>query len=177
MLGELNFVPYQSSWATRFEALRDMWAPVLPSGAKVEHVGSTSVPGLAAKNCVDVLVTVPRGHLVPATTALEEAGLQYRPGTFADDPDRRFLRLVENDSRAAHVHLFSEGHPAIDEMIATRDLLRRDASWRRRYAQIKEILATRHPADRPAYLAGKDAFVKELTAVAVSQPSPSADPS
>lgn len=56
---ELHFVPYNAEWPARFATARDEILPNLPSGSRVEHFGSTSVPGLAAKDCIDIAVAVP----------------------------------------------------------------------------------------------------------------------
>lgn len=167
MTHELDFVEYNPDWPSRFEQLRISRLSELPSGALVEHVGSTAVPGLASRDCIDILVTVPSRDLQTALTVLRAAGFEHRPDTFSGDPQRLMLRLLgPQRQRVAHLHLMAEGHIAAVQMLVVRDLLRSDANWRERYAWIKRDLAEQFPQDRPSYVASKDAFMRTMTEAA-----------
>lgn len=168
MTNELNFAEYAADWPSRFMQLRTTYLRGLPVGATVEHVGSTAVPGLPAKDCIDIVVTVPAEDLQTALVMLAASDFEHRPTSFSEDPERFFLHLLgPQRQRVAHLHLMAEEHFAAAEMVAVRDLLRRDMSWRKRYTQIKRNLAEQFPMDRPSYLAGKDSFVRDMTAAAV----------
>lgn len=141
----------------------------LTEGARVEHVGSTSVPGLAAKDCIDIAVVVPRlGQIDEAVAALAPLGYQARPNAF-DDPGHVFLRRLGNGQRSHHLHLYQEGHQNLIEVLAFRDLLRADPDARERYQSVKKSLAEANPYDRGGYLAGKTEVVQELVQLALAR--------
>ena len=169
MIDDLRFRDYGPPWPTRFQQPTTALQDHLPAGVTVEHVGSTAVPGLAAKDCIDILVVAPGKHLATAQQGLRASGYEERPRSFADEPRRWFWRLVENQERAAHVHLMLSGHRAADAMRAVRDLLRSDPQRREAYQELKASLAATNDHDRPAYLAGKANFMRRLTRAAIEQ--------
>lgn len=98
----VDFSDYDSRWPDEYAQLARSWA--LPELARIDHVGSTAVPGLAAKACIDILIRVPRDHHDVVAAELSSHGFEERPGLWAEDPNRRFLRLVRNGRRVAHAH-------------------------------------------------------------------------
>lgn len=122
----------------------------------VEHVGSTSVPGLCAKPVVDLLVGRPPG--ISAESAIR--GLVAADYVHRGDlglPGREFLRRGEPS--AYHVHLVEVGGAHWLRMLRFRDRLRSSPELARQYADLKRSLARRFPRDREAYLAGKAPFI------------------
>lgn len=170
---ELHVIAYDPSWPIRFAEARDEMLPALPEGTRVEHFGSTSVPGLAAKDCVDIAVVVRRDQYGEAIAGLESVGYEARPNAF-DDPEHLFFRRLHTGRRTHHIHLYVEDHPDLVEVLAFRDLLRADPEARRRYQEVKLGLAQANPYDRSGYLAGKTAVVRELLAVALARRDPKA---
>lgn len=129
--------------------------------APVEHVGSTAVPGLAAKPVLDVQAAVlDLGCAGAVAQALAPAGWHLVPAELDARPWRRFLVHVVDEHRAAHLHLLPAGSARWSEQIAFRDALRADPALVLRYAELKRTLAAQHSADREAYTAGKDEFVR-----------------
>ena len=120
------------AWPKRFEAERARIAGALGSRALlIEHVGSTSVPGLAAKPIIDVLVAVADADEEPAfVPALERAGYVLR----VREPGHRMLRTPELD---VHVHVWGEGDDEIRRMLAFRDRLRASDADRDAYERLK----------------------------------------
>jgi len=124
----------------------------------VEHIGSTSVPGLAAKPVVDVVVAVPditaeEDYL----DALLAAGYVLR----VREPGHR---LVRTPARDAHVHVYEQGDPAVGEYLLLRDHLRRDAADRALYEQVKRELLTRRWDDMNAYSDAKTDVIDAIKA-------------
>ena len=123
---------YDPAWAERFDAervvLENVLAPWLSAG--VHHIGSTSVPGLAAKPIIDMMAGVESLDAAwAATTALGELGYVYRvhrPEAHAFHRDEEF-----------HLHLTEPGSDLWRERLAFRDALREDAGLRREYAEWK----------------------------------------
>ena len=135
--------------------LADQVAPYVDG--PVEHVGSTAVPGLAAKPIVDLMagVEVLDDRLVP--------GWSYVPPDLDLRPHRRFHVLVHDDHRVAHLHLMRTDEPRWAAQLAFRDALRGDDDLRDAYAALKRRLAAT-TSDREAYSEAKGDFVREVLA-------------
>lgn len=155
--GTVRVAPYDPAWPALFaaEAARiGAAAGALP--LRLEHVGSTGVPGLAAKPIVDVLAGRPPGSsAAPYVEALVRAGYEHRGEQGI--PGREFFR--RGTPRAYHVHLAERDGPVWREMLRFRDALRADPSLAAEYARLKHELAARFPREREAYTSGKGPFV------------------
>ena len=124
----------------------------------VEHIGSTSVPGLAAKPIVDVVVavddiTAEEDHV----ERLIAAGYELR----VREPGHRLVRTPERD---VHVHLYERGHPAVDDYLLLRDRLRSDDADRALYESTKRELLDRDWSDMNDYADAKTAVVEAIKA-------------
>lgn len=152
-------VPHDPAWARRFAEERERIAAALgPLARRVEHIGSTAVPGLVAKPVVDVLVAVPDVEDEPAyADPLVAAGYVLR----VREPGHRMLRTPARD---VHVHVWREGSREVARHLAFRDRLRADAGDRTRYAAVKEGLAARDWPSMDAYADAKDAVVAAVLA-------------
>jgi GrpB-like predicted nucleotidyltransferase (UPF0157 family) len=155
----VEVVDHDPSWATAFAEERARIAAV-PLGTVVEHIGSTSVPGLPAKPTLDIMIV--SGQLSLVLPALESIGYEYRPGSFAEDPAHYFLRRVRGGVRTHHVHLLERNSPRVGQYRLFRDYLIATPAAVTLYADAKRDLIARHGDDRAAYLAEKPAVVEEL---------------
>jgi GrpB-like predicted nucleotidyltransferase (UPF0157 family) len=132
------------------------------AAAGVEHVGSTAVPGLAAKPIIDIAVGVRPGEPVAELrTHLEPLGFIYR-GDLGSQGGLLFVLETAPRHRIAHVHAVEYGGESWVRYLAFRDRLRSDPDARDSYAKLKRILAERFPGDRAAYTAGKDQVISAL---------------
>jgi len=159
--GQVRVVPYDRAWELLFTAeatrLRAALAPNLP--LTLEHMGSTAVPGLAAKPILDLLGGYPPGAPVaPYIATPVRAGYVHRGEQGI--PGREFFRRGE--PRAYHLHLVAEGGAVWREQLAFRDALRRAPALRDAYAALKLELARQFPHDRESYINGKGAFVRHV---------------
>jgi GrpB-like predicted nucleotidyltransferase (UPF0157 family) len=147
------------AWPVRFRAERERIAAALgPRALRIEHIGSTSVPGLAAKPIVDLQVTVADPDDEPAfVPALEAAGYVLR----VREPGHRMLRTPELD---VHVHVWRDGDPAADRDLAFRDRLRASAEDRDAYERLKRELATRDWEHMNAYADAKGPLIEAILA-------------
>lgn len=139
------------SWPRLFEEHRDRVLAAL-DGAQVDHVGSTSVPGLAAKPIIDVQVVV--ADLEAAVEQLVAAGYVLR----VREEGHRVLK----GEPPANVHLYEPGDPEIEAHLRFRDLLRTDPEARRRYEELKRSLAGRVWPDMNHYAEAKGPLIREL---------------
>jgi GrpB-like predicted nucleotidyltransferase (UPF0157 family) len=140
-------------------------APWLVDG--VEHVGSTAVPGLAAKPIIDLMASVCDldAVVLQAGQSLAADGWCYVPPELDSGGSWRRFFVKPDESgqhRYAHLHLIQVGHPRWAEQIAFRDALRRDDELARRYGELKRRLATEHAEDREAYTDAKGEFVRDV---------------
>jgi GrpB-like predicted nucleotidyltransferase (UPF0157 family) len=144
------------SWPQRFEEHRARIAAALGDLAtSVDHVGSTSVPGLAAKPVIDVQVVV--ADLDRAAGLLEAAGYALR----VREPGHRVVKAVP-PAYDANVHLYEDGHPELAPHLLFRDRLRADPAARRRYEEVKRSLAGRVWPDMNHYAEAKSDVIREL---------------
>jgi GrpB-like predicted nucleotidyltransferase (UPF0157 family) len=145
------------AWPARFEAERAVIAQALGDRAlRIEHVGSTAVPGLAAKPIVDVMVVVADPDDEAALVApLEGAGYELR----VREPGHRMFRRPD---RSVHVHLWAQDDPEVGRMLAFRDRLRADPAARDEYEQLKRRLAERDWEDVNHYANAKGPLVEDI---------------
>jgi GrpB-like predicted nucleotidyltransferase (UPF0157 family) len=139
--GPVLLAAYDPAWPTAYEALAILIDGALgPDVGALHHAGSTSVPGLAAKPIIDLILEVADSADEEAyVPALEAAGF-----TFAHrEPEWFGHRLMRFVAPKANLHIFSYGCPETVRMIAFRDHLRRDAADRALYEQTKRTLAAR----------------------------------
>ncbi len=156
---EIVIVDYDSSWPARYQLERDRVRRALGASAlRIEHIGSTAVPGLAAKPIVDLLVAVadPDDETVTAT-ALEAAGYELR----VREPGHRMFRTPERD---VHAHVWAHSDPAVTRHLMFRDRLRRSPGDRDAYERLKRELAAREWADMNEYADAKGALIEAILA-------------
>jgi len=163
---QIVVVPFDPVWSVRFEAERSVLERVLAPWLKdgIHHVGSTAVPGLAAKPIIDIVAGVRDLDQARASfEPLSEESYVYsphRPGIahhFAK-PSPRLPEL------AYGLHLTEPGSDLWRERLAFRDALRQDADLAVDYEALKQRLAQEHPHGAEAYTAGKRAFVAGVLA-------------
>ena len=155
--GPVTLVEWDPEWAERFEREAVRIRSALGAVARrVEHIGSTSVAGLAAKPVVDILLTVAdpdaEAGYVPA---LEAAGYVLR----VREPRHRMLRTPD---LGVHLHVYADDDPECERVLVFRDRLRSDAGDRAAYERLKRELAPRDWADRQDYADAKGELVEAI---------------
>jgi GrpB-like predicted nucleotidyltransferase (UPF0157 family) len=183
----VEIVDPDPAWPRAFDALRDEIART-PGAVAIEHVGSTSVRGLAAKPVIDVMIGVRDASILDANgdepwaptnthslacagsaahVALVEfltaRGFVYR--SHADLPEQLLLRRDVSGRRAHHLHVARIGSAYWDEHLLFRDYLRAHAPRAHRYGELKREIARVHRESVP-YMHAKSAFIAETLALA-----------
>jgi len=155
-------VDYDPHWPDLFTHEADRIRSVLGGRAlRIEHAGSTSVPGLAAKPVIDVVLVVANPAQEDAyAPALEAAGYLLR----IREPHWYEHRMFKGPDTDVNLHVFSSGCPEIDRMLLFRDWLRENAADRDLYSRTKLTLAQREWEDVQDYADAKTAVVKEIMA-------------
>ncbi|KAB2348289.1 GrpB family protein [Actinomadura rudentiformis] len=161
--GSVRVMESQPGWSEVYEQLASALRPALGVLAiAVEHVGSTSVPGLPAKPIVDIAVGLAAGaQLVDVVDAVTALGYEFR-GDKGEEIGRLFVLEPRPHYRVAHVHAVRHGGLQWREYLAFRDRLGSDSAAHRAYAQLKRQLAVKYADDRQAYTAAKTSLVREL---------------
>ncbi|NIK55585.1 GrpB family protein [Kribbella shirazensis] len=164
MIAPAEVLDYDPRWPLWFAEIRARVTPYLDGlPHHLEHVGSTAVPGLAAKPIIDVDIVVPAAGLVRmAIERLTAAG--YRHEGDQGIPGREAFALPPDAVHYHHLYVVVEGNKAHQDHVALRDHLRLNAADRERYAARKRELAHLLTTDRAAYVEGKAALVEELLA-------------
>ena len=128
---------------------------------RIEHAGSTSVPGLAAKPIIDILLVVADSAKEDAyAPALEAAGYVLR----IREPDWYEHRMLKGPDTDINLHVFSSGCPEIDRMLMFRDWLRSNAADRDLYARTKLALARKEWRHVQNYADAKTVIIEEILA-------------
>jgi GrpB-like predicted nucleotidyltransferase (UPF0157 family) len=166
--GRVRVVPYSDLWPALYDAEIARVSFALAT-ARVslafEHMGSTAVPGLAAKPIIDILAGLrAEEDRASAITVLQAAGYTHRGEQ--EIPGRDFFR--RGDPRQYHIHLALIDGKFWSDHVTFRDWLRQHPSAAADYMALKLALAERYPANREAYIEGKSAFVADILRTAAS---------
>ncbi|HEY6398127.1 MAG TPA: GrpB family protein [Solirubrobacteraceae bacterium] len=148
---------YDPDWPAQFAAHRDRVHRALgPLTIRIEHIGSSAVPGLAAKPVIDVLVTVAdpddESVIVPAMTS---AGYHLR----VRETGHRMFRTPNRD---AHLHVWGDSDPEVSRYLRFRDRLRASVKDRRAYEQLKRDLSAREWQDTNQYADAKSVLIEQI---------------
>lgn len=164
----VRIVDHDARWPEQAEAeLRRIEGALGEVARRLEHVGSTAVPGLAAKPILDLQLSVEalqaRERYVEP---LERLGYLFAPAP--ESPDRHFFARPPQRPRTHHLHVVEADSEQELSHIAVRDFLRTHRDEAACYAALKREVVARHPQDRLAYIEGKDAYVTALEERAVT---------
>jgi len=162
----IEVVDYDPVWIAAFEREAAILNGVFGQRVvEVQHIGSTAVPGLAAKPIIDILVVLDHTDDINRfDRAMEGAGYRVRgecldapvPGT----PGRFYFSKETNGVHSHHVHVCAKGHGEILDKLVFRDYLRAHDSAAAAYGELKRRIAAQYRFDNIGYMHAKDSFVK-----------------
>ena len=163
----VEIVPYDPHWPNEYEEERNrILSQTGDLFAGLEHIGSTAVPGLAAKPIIDIMGGL--YSLADSPRWVEDiVGLGYEHVPEFEDsfPDRRYFRTWDENGRSSrHLHVVILGSEWWSLRIQFREALRSDAAIREEYEQLKRRLARDYRNDRKSYTEGKAEFIAEVLA-------------
>lgn len=164
MTNPIVVVEYDPQWPQAFATVRDMLQTALAAlpVIAIEHVGSTSVPGLVAKPIIDIDVIVDGSQVTAAASALETAG--YQPLGDLGIPDRYAFQAPDDGIRR-NTYVTVEGCLSVRNHLGLRDVLRSDTALRDEYGAVKQRLAG-ETDDIEVYLDGKTEIISRILAKA-----------
>lgn len=156
--GKVKISPHNPKWIRSFEAEKKL----LKKFGRIEHIGSTSIPGLCAKPIIDIAIGVSslkNKGVAKYKKPLAEIDYQYirekRPGEFL------FIKGPESN-RTHHLHMIELDSPAWNKYISFRDYLINNPDSIKEYADLKTKLATKFAEDRKSYTAGKSKLIEKF---------------
>jgi GrpB-like predicted nucleotidyltransferase (UPF0157 family) len=158
--GTVKLASYSTAWRRKFQAEQRRLANRLaPRRYKMEHIGSTAVPGIDAKPIIDIAMQIPSFRCLKTWIALlESAGYQYK-GEYGL-PGRHFF--TRGTPVLQHLHLVSPETHHWNDWLLFRDFLRSHPSAAEHYRLTKQALARRFSKDRDAYTRAKTPLVRKL---------------
>jgi GrpB-like predicted nucleotidyltransferase (UPF0157 family) len=160
----IQIVDYNPDWPRRFAAEREQLVAVFqPLTARIEHIGSTAVPGLGAKPIIDIMLGVDRiGDVQQQVAALTTIGYEYRPDMEVTLPERRFFVKPPAYPREVHLHAVEYATPFWNRHLLFRDVLRNHPKAAAEYLALKRRLAIEFVDNREAYTDAKTAFIEAI---------------
>ena len=165
--GSIAVVPYQSSWKELFEQEADLLRSALGEKAlRIEHIGSTSIPGMVSKPILDIMVAVvsltQTAELIPVVEAL---GYEYRP--YDTVPERMFFAKEHSpEYRTHHLNLAPQESGFWKNQLAFRDYLRAHGQIAAEYGDLKKRLGELYAHTRQIDPDGKTEFVARVLELA-----------
>lgn len=159
----LEVVAYRDEWPAQFSAIAEVLRGALSGvpSARIEHVGSTSVPGLAAKPVIDIDVVVTHAQVEHAVAALVGIGYTHRGDLGVAGREAFF---APDDEPRRNVYVCTAGTLSVRNHLAVRDVLRTRPDLRDEYAAVKLNLAQDPDMDVNAYIAGKTEVLQKVLA-------------
>jgi len=164
----IRIVAYDPEWPARAVAeIQRIRTELGDVALRLDHVGSTAVPGLAAKPIIDLQMSVAAiDPLDPYRKPLERLGYLFVPDP--DSPDFHFFAKPADRPRTHHLHVCESGSEHERRHLAVRDFLRAHPDEAASYGALKGKVAAEHPEDRLAYIEGKEASMAALEARALA---------
>lgn len=161
--------PYNPNWPVMFEEESERILAVIGDNVvEVEHVGSTSVPGLSAKPIIDILLGVESFLSLPDyERCLQPLGYHYH--SLGPETEAEWLFFWKGVPRTHHLHIVEFATWQYHRHLIFRDYLRTHPDVAERYEEVKRELAEAFKSDRPAYTRGKTAFIKSIVAYALEE--------
>lgn len=161
----IEIVAYDRRWPSVFASLQDgLVGPLAGLVDRIEHVGSTAVPGLAARDVIDLTAVVDTlGHLPAVIGRLAPLGYSHEGDLGVTG---RHAFTTPAGAPAHHLYVCTADNLDFAQMLAFRDYLRTHPDTARAYAELKYFLASRFRDDRAGYTAAKSAFITRIVATA-----------
>ncbi|MGE6538454.1 GrpB family protein [Bacillus luti] len=154
-------VPHENHWGEKFQIEAERLKSTMPETVKIHHIGSTSVPGLAAKPIIDIIMEV---ESIDRVDKWNERFIELGYIVKGENgmSGRRFFIHGTEEKRSYHLHVFEKGNPEIVRHLAFRDYMMAHCEEAEAYATLKKELAEKYTYDGTQYTEGKNEFVRNV---------------
>ena len=160
---KVEVLPYNDAWPAEFEKIRGLLTAALgPCALKIEHVGSTSVPGLWAKPILDIDVVILDLTMFPEARRRLSAAAYRHDGDLGIPGREAFRYEGEIQLPRHHLYLCARDAAELQRHLALRDYLRSHPDTAREYSRVKREGAALHPFDIDAYILHKEPFILNI---------------
>lgn len=171
----IEIVKYDPNWPLFFEKEKMLLLNILCDkiALRIEHIGSTAIPNLAAKPTIDILVEIP-DQLEIEDMIIK---LMVQNGYIHMEEQKDHLMFVRGYSptglepESYHIHMGTKSQASLWDRVKFRNYLRRSPETAKKYENLKYDLAKENKNDREAYTDKKGNFIKEITKLAISESS------
>ena len=158
----ISVIPYNPNWANEFERIKNELLPTLSNSViSIEHVGSTSVPGLYAKPIIDIDIVIGVQSFDEVKTLLAKIGY-FHIGDLGIDGREAFKHENKSHLMEHHLCVCRENADELKRHIALRNFLRTNEEYRDKYSQVKLEMAKKFPHDIDSYIMGKQPVILEI---------------
>ena len=163
---------YNPEWPHWFAEIKGyLGEKVTGACIRIEHVGSTSIPGMTAKPIIDLILVIKQGKLEKMIDLLAERGYYHNGNQGIEE--REVFKLEDGELKDSlprhHLYVCPEHALELRNHIAFRDFLKQNKEYAEKLSALKWSLAEKFDNDANAYMDGKDALVKEITAKALAE--------
>ena len=163
---QITIVDYRPEWPKLCEQELDQLEDIIgPYVADIQHIGSTSVPGLAAKPIIDIMIGVDALAIADhfCVKPMVDNGYEYVQAYESQIPHRRYFRKSDQEGkRTHHLHLVEVDSQWWERHILFRDYLREYPEDRDAYGELKKKLAEREYEDKHEYTRAKTEFITKI---------------
>jgi GrpB-like predicted nucleotidyltransferase (UPF0157 family) len=161
---KITLVEYNSDWPKAFEKECSLLIQATDgSVAKIEHIGSTSVPGLLSKPIIDIMVGLADFSMADTyVPKIVNLGYTYFPEYEDVMPNRRFFKKLFDGTATHHIHMTEIDSEFWQRHLLFRDYLRRNSETANKYALLKKELAKQGWADSNDFAKAKTKFIKKI---------------
>lgn len=152
---------YNPLWPTKFEQIKQLLLSIFPNNLAIEHIGSTSVPGMSGKDLIDFLIIVDQLEISKEVIAKMES---HNYNFYRDYLQKNSaLFILETDGvKKANIHVFQKTNPHVAEMLLFRDFLKNNPDEVKKYSELKLTLFKKYPNKYSEYRKNKNVDVDVL---------------
>lgn len=160
---KIQITPYSTSWIKGFKNESQVLQTVFKEPVIIEHIGSTSISGLAAKPIIDIMIGLTNFQTAGEhVSSINRLGYEYISKYEKEMPYRKFFIKMDNGKRTHHIHMVEIDSEFWKRHLLFRDYLRNNEQARNEYAKLKQRLALCEWTDGDEYAAAKSDFIRRI---------------
>ncbi len=160
----LKIVPYDDEYPRIFSEIKEFIHSIIPFEIRIEHIGSTAVPGLGGRRIIDILIITEREYMQKVVELLEARGFKYNPQA-STLPEKLFVSgpyRYKGEKLHVHIHVTFQGSREHEEKLLFRDYLRRNPTEAKRYYEFKKLWMEKAGSNLSKYREYKAAYIKVI---------------